>query len=143
MATDEVYNFITQKQQSESESFTLSETIPEGMRNATFYKLACSLQAKGLSDDIIHDVVVGEAAKRSVPAMNKDDLEELEKTIKSALKKEKGRLNIVPFYKPVKKEFVTLKMRETKNGSVPIQSIENICTVLRLDENLAGKPKIS
>lgn len=142
MATDEVYNFIEQKHQGESESFTLPETIPEGMRNATFYKLACSLQAKGLSDETIEEMVMREACKRSVPAMNSDDLEELGKTIKSALKKEKGRLNIVPFYKPVKKEFVTLKKKELKNGDlVTIQSIENICTVLRLDENLAGKIK--
>ena len=48
-ATEEVYNFINQKHESDSEQFTLPDTIPEGMRNATFFKLACSLQARGLS----------------------------------------------------------------------------------------------
>ena len=139
MATDEVYNFINQKHESDTEQFTLPDTVPEGMRNATFFKLACSLQAKGLSDDIIQDVVVREAEKRSVPPMNKDDFEELEKTIKSALKKVKGNFNVVPFYKPVKKEFVSLKKKTTKSGDITIQSIENVCTALRLDENLAGK----
>ena len=111
------------------------------MRNTTFYKLACSLQAKGLSDEIIVEVVMKEAEKRSVPAMNSDDVEELEKTIQSALKKEKGKLKVVPFYKPQPKQFITLKTKQTKNGDVVIQSIENICTVLRMDENLAGKIK--
>ncbi|HKM04580.1 MAG TPA: VapE domain-containing protein, partial [Lachnospiraceae bacterium] len=141
MATKEVYEFINQKTHSDSEQFILPDTIPEGMRNATFYKLACSLQAKGLSDETIQDVVMKEAAARSQPSMGKDDLEELEKTIKSALNKEKGKLKIVPFYKPQPKQFVTLKTRETKSGSVVIQSIENVCTVLRMDENLAGKIK--
>lgn len=140
-ATEEIYNFIEQRHQGETESFMLPDTIPEGMRNATFYKLACSLQSKGLSDAVIQEVVMKEAITRSSPPMNKDGLEELEKTIKSALKKEKGSLKAVPFYKPVKKQFVTLKTRETKNGEIVIQSIENVCTVLRLDENLAGKIK--
>lgn len=140
-ATEEIYNFIEQRHQGETESFTLPDTIPEGMRNATFYKLACSLQAKGLTDETIQEVVMKEAITRSSPPMNKDDLEELEKTIKSALKKEKGSLKVVPFYKPVKKQFVTLKTKPTKNGEITIQSIENVCTVLRLDENLAGKIK--
>ena len=85
-ATQEIYDFLEQKEEKESEQFTLPDTIPQGMRNATFYKLACSLQAKGLSDDIITDVVMKEAEKRAVPSMNSDDFVELEKTIKSKVK---------------------------------------------------------
>lgn len=141
-ATEDVYNFLERNEkQDNSEQFTLPDSIPKGMRNTTFYKLACSLQAKGLSDDIIHDVVMKEAEKRATPAMNRDDIEELENTIQSALKKEKGKLKLVPFIKPQASQFITLKKRETKNGEVLIQSIENVCTVLRIDENLAGKIK--
>ena len=142
-ATQDVYDFLEQKDKTEQsgEQFTLPDTIPQGMRNTTFYKLACSLQAKGLSDEVITEVVMKEAEKRSVPAMGKDDIEELEKTIQSALKKEKGKFKVVPFYKPQPKQFITLKTKPTKNGDVVIQSIENICTVLRMDENLAGKIK--
>jgi predicted P-loop ATPase len=74
--------------------------------------------------------------------MNNDDFKELEKTIKSALTKEKGHLKPVPFYKPVNKQYLTLKKRETKDGKeIVLQTIENCCTVLRMDENLAGKIK--
>ena len=140
--TKEVIDFINYRKKNESEKFHLPDLIPEGMRNATFYKLACSLQASGLSDEIITDAVIKEANSRCVPAMNNDDFKELEKTIKSALTKEKGHLKPVPFYKPVNKQYLTLKKRETKDGKeIVLQTIENCCTVLRMDENLAGKIK--
>lgn len=139
---ENVINFITQKQNSDSEQFLLPDTVPCGMRNATFYKLACSLQAKGLTDDVIREAVRKEAEKRSVPSMGKDDLEELEKTISSALKKEKGKMNIIQFYKPTGSQYISLKKRPTKDGNeTTIQSIENCCMVLRMDERLAGKIK--
>lgn len=140
--TKDVIDFINYKTKSESEKFHLPEIVPEGMRNATFYKLACSLQASGLSDETITEMVIKEANSRCAPAMSNDDFKELEKTIKSALTKEKGQLKPIPFYKPVSKQYITLKKRETKDGKeIILQTIENCCTVLRMDENLAGKIK--
>lgn len=62
--------------------------IPEGERNHTLFKLACSLQAKGLSDQAIHAAVHNEnIAKCSPPLSDK----EITIIIKSVQKYEKGK----------------------------------------------------
>jgi predicted P-loop ATPase len=140
-ANEIVYSFLDYKEDNSSEKFTLQEIVPEGCRNSTFYKLACSLQAKGLSDDVIRMVVLDEANNRCIPKMSKNDIEELEKTIKSALKKEKGELYIFHDNKPLAKQFISLKTVEKNGVEKVIQSIDNCCTIIRQDESLNGKIK--
>lgn len=63
--------------------------------------------------------------------------ESMLKAFKSEKKKFDAKNNIVQ-YRSGRNE-VVLRQKENRNGLVVIQSIENICTVLRKDPNLAGK----
>lgn len=49
------------------QALTIPETIPEGRRNDTLFKLACSLQAKGLSNTAIYNAVLAENKERCRP----------------------------------------------------------------------------
>lgn len=62
--------------------------IPEGERNHTLFKLACSLQSKGLSDQAIYAAVMSEnEAKCNPPLTDK----EITAIVKSVQKYEKGK----------------------------------------------------
>ena len=62
--------------------------IPEGERNHTLFQLACSLQAKGLSDQAIHAAVMSENNAKCVPPLSDKEIITI---IKSVQKYEKGK----------------------------------------------------
>ena len=70
-----------------SEPFTMPDKVGSGERNNTLYKLACSLQAKGVSDGAIFAAVMEENRQRCEPPLSED---EVKKAVYSALRKEKG-----------------------------------------------------
>lgn len=74
--------------------FELPTVIPDGERNATLFKYACSLQAKGDSDATIHDSVHDANAMRCNPPLPADEVNGL---IRSALSYEKGERRSRPF----------------------------------------------
>ena len=55
--------------------FTVPESVEEGARNATMFKLASSLKAKGLSDDAILAAVSAENVRRCSPPLDDRELE--------------------------------------------------------------------
>ena len=67
----QVYQFIdfVRPEKKLKESFSVPEIIPEGSRDNMLFKLACSLQAKGLSDDAILAAVQVENETRCVPCL--------------------------------------------------------------------------
>lgn len=73
--------------EQKSEPFVLPDKIEDGSRNDTLYKYACSLQAKGYTDDEIKILVHAKNDKDCNPPL---DDEEVERTINSALTKKKG-----------------------------------------------------
>lgn len=63
-------------------TFKSPERIKEGLRTDTLFKLACSLQAKALSDEAIRAAVMTENAEKCEPPLSDA---ELEKTVFTAL----------------------------------------------------------
>ena len=70
-----------------SERFHSPEVISEGGRNDTLFRLACSLQAKGLSEEAIRAAVTTENETKCFPPLGDA---EVERSIKQALKYEQG-----------------------------------------------------
>lgn len=91
----------------EGKTFTMPEVIPNGQRNGTLYKLACSMQARGNGDDAIRAAVSAENKSRCNPPL---DQEELDKLVNSALTKQKG----TAVYKDTKK-------KDEKTETKPLQ----------------------
>lgn len=98
------------------------------------FRFACSLQSKGFSDEAIIAAIQIENEKRCDPPLSE---KELEKTIQSALKYEKGTkiVNSKRWESPKPCMEQTVNLRYDENGKVQ-QTIENICEVLRNDPAL-------
>lgn len=73
------------------ERMTVPKVIPEGTRNDTLFRLACSLQAQGLPDDAIYAAI--QQTNESACEEPIDD-KELCKLIESALRYDKGEMYI-------------------------------------------------
>ena len=73
------------------ERMTVPQTIPEGTRNDTLFRLACSLQAQGLPDDAIFAAI--QQTNESACEEPIDD-KELCKLVESALRYDKGNIYI-------------------------------------------------
>lgn len=58
-----------------SAPFIVPETVAEGARNATMFKIACSLKAKGLSTEGILAAVIAENEARCCPALDEKEIE--------------------------------------------------------------------
>lgn len=88
-ADDRVYEFIdfVRPVKKEQAKFSVPDEIPEGSRDNTIFRLACSLQAKGLSDEAILAAVKAENDTRCNPPLS--DKEIIQK-VESALKYQKS-----------------------------------------------------
>lgn len=131
-ADDNVLSFIAfvQKendQPSDSRALSVPGSIDDGCRNNTLFKLACSLQAKGLSDSAIMAAVQAENAEKCNPPKS---VSEVEKTVKSALSKEKGNA--------VNPNLIKAEIDRNSEGK-PLQTITNAKKVLERDDRLAGR----
>ncbi len=122
---------------------SLPDTVSEGSRNDTLFKIACSFQGRGLSDGAVIAAVKAENQTRCNPPLDDD---EVEKIVESALKLPKGSINITNRLAPKAKQYITLEKQPTtkkdQNGQpimVNKKSIQNVVTVLQEDEDLAGK----
>nr|WP_288976580.1 bifunctional DNA primase/polymerase [uncultured Blautia sp.] len=88
-ADERVFEFISagKKDEVDKGKFSSPAVIPEGTRDDTIFKLACSLQAKGLSDEAILAAALTENAEKCQPPLTE---KEVETKVKSALKYNKG-----------------------------------------------------
>ena len=68
---------------------SIPEEIPQGQRNDTIFKLACSLQAKGLADETIVAACMKENELKCYPMLQEQEVLTL---VKSALRYGKGQL---------------------------------------------------
>lgn len=89
--------------------FKVPEKIPEGERNGTLYKLACSMQARGNGDDAIMAAVEAENRARCNPPLEDDEIRQI---VSSALTKPKGTSP----YKDEKKK-PKMQIRKLKKAS--------------------------
>ena len=116
------------------DKFTVSETIPDGKRNETIYKLACSLQAKGLGDGSILAACLSENESKCNPPLDSD---EVEKIVGSALHHDKG----TKAYPAAAVRLDLLTVTDAKGNEKVRQCAENVARVILKDPMLAGKIK--
>ena len=133
--TETVKALLAVKQDEHSEPFKLPDKIGTGKRNDTIYRLACSLQSKGMSDEAILSACISENAARCVPPLTDD---EVKKSVRSALKFQKG----IKEATENAGEHPKLKYIVDKNGDLtdrPIQSIANAAEAIEYDKKLIGR----
>lgn len=120
------------KKKVDVDKFTSPEKIPDGKRNDTIYKVACSLQAKGLGDGAILAACRAENQSKCDPPLTE---EEVDKIVESALKHDKG------FSAPVVASVSLLTVTDAKGNEKVRQCAENVARVILNDPNLSGKIK--
>lgn len=120
------------------DEFKLPDRIPSGSRNDTLYRLACSLQARGLSDDAILAAVRKTNEDLCDEPVEDDEITNL---VNSALRHEKGALKIIMSGMPEQHD-PQLVMKVDKSGVVtdqPAQTIANAEEAIRFDPELYGR----
>ena len=104
--------------------FNLPNEIIEGERNTILFKYACSLQAKGIDDKKIFELVNDKAKNACNPPILGQEFEELQKTITGVLKRyEKGN----PVDKPTKQD-----------GSLNLDYFHHVKYNKNLDKKVTG-----
>lgn len=88
-ANETVYKIIDaiRPKSNDRQAFELPKEMPTGSRNQNIFDFGCSLQAKGLSDDVIASAMEGINQSRGNPPLKTD---ELQRTIQSVLSYPKG-----------------------------------------------------
>ena len=118
----------------EVDKFTSPDKIPDGKRNDTIYKLACSLQSRGLGDGSILAACRAENEAKCNPPLSD---EEVDKIVDSALRHATGLS--VPV---VANTSIDLIYDTDKDGNPKIrQCAENVARVILNDPSLANKIK--
>ena len=120
------------------EHFKLPDVIPSGSRNETMHKMACSLQAQGVSDDGIMAAVREENRTRCDPPLSDDEIETI---VKSALRYKKGELKVLELPDdPQRPPKLTYKLDSDGNVTDKIcQTVQNCEEVIRYDQELYGR----
>lgn len=135
---DTVKSFLKYKEKSDSESFQMPEMIEAGTRNDTLYRLACSLQAKGLPDNAIIDAVMTTNTERCEVPLEREEIEQL---CKSAFSYEKGKLQTVPNFN-IEYRDPQLARALDKNGEPTnkvLQTVSNAEEAIQYDKELFGR----
>jgi RecA-family ATPase len=111
-ADEEVYKFLNNSIKDKNGPLKIdSQTIAEGQRNDTLFKLACSLQAKGLSDNAILNAMWSENNEKCNPPLSK---EEIKAIFDSAMKYIKGNKSYNEPRKKFSLEMVSMDQVEEK-----------------------------
>lgn len=115
------------------DKFVMPGKVGSGKRNDTIFKLACSLQARGLDDEVIVTTCMGTNTKQCDPPLSDD---EVIKIVESALKHDKGVTAPAPAIE------MGLKYTEDANGNKKIvQCSENVARVILNDPAISHKIK--
>ena len=117
--------------------FKMPTKIPSGERNETLFKLACSFQAQGMSDETVRaSVMAANETQCDVPL----DPREVDQIISSALTYQKGELKVInsvgEWHEPV------IACRVDKDGNEtdrPLQTIANAEEAIAYDQELFGR----
>lgn len=138
--TDTVRQFLSIGHEGDDEEFSVPSVVPNGKRNDTLYKLACSLQAKGLPDSAIFAAVSETNMKSCETPM---DADEVKQVVTSALRHHKGELDVIKKDMPEWRE-PNIQYKVDKDGNItdkPIQSIKNAAEAIEFDKSLFGRIK--
>ena len=133
-ADETVLKLLSVGRKPEPDKFTVPDKIPDGRRNDTIFKMACSLQAKGLTDGSILAACLSENRDKCNPPLSD---EEVGKIVESALKHDKGTIAVPA----AAVELDLLKTQDSKGNEKIRQCGENVARVILGDPALAGKIK--
>ena len=135
--TDTVKQLIGYHEET-AETFQAPATIESGTRNDTLYKLACSLQAKGLPDQAIIEAVMKTNETLCVEPLERAEVELI---CNSAFGHEKGRLRIIKEqnleWRPPKLNMVLDKDGEPTDKVA--QTIHNAEEAIQYDKELFAR----
>lgn len=133
-ADDTVLRLLSVGKKLNFDKFTSPDKIPDGKRNETIYKLACSLQSRGLGDGSILAACLSENEAKCNPPLSDA---EVGKIVDSALRHEKGSKAY-----PSAAVELDLIYDTDKDGNPKIrQCAENVAKVVLNDPALANKIK--
>lgn len=124
------------KEKQTAERFQLPNIIPAGSRNSTLYRMACSMQAQGISDEAIMAAVVETNKKNCYEPLPDAEIAQI---VRSALTHQKGEMRITTEGMPEWHE-PKLTMQPGKDGSErPAQTIANAEEAILYDQQLFGR----
>ena len=133
-ADETVLKLLSIGKKPEPDKFTVPDKIPDGQRNDTIHRIACSLQARGLSDRSILAACQAENRDKCNPPLSDD---EVGKIVESALRYDKGTKAY-----PSAAVSLDLIYDTDKDGNPKIrQCAENVARVILNDPALAHKIK--
>lgn len=120
-------------------NFSITSTIQAGERNSTLFKLASSLQAKGLSDAAILAAVQVENQEKCNPPLGDKEVQLICNSVQKHY--EKGNTFELQNTKREANEVCKseLKYIETRTGERIAQTIENARIIIEGDSELTGK----
>lgn len=135
---DTVKKLLAVKKSTIGEKFQLPQIIEAGQRNDTLYKLACSLQSQGLSDDAILTAVSAENTERCEEPLSKDEVKQI---VGSALTHAKGELKVIQQAGYIQREpkFTYRKDKDGNETGEISQTIRNAEEAIRYDPDLYGR----
>lgn len=112
-ATEKIRKFFDSSTKNKNTPLNISNQIAEGQRNDTLFKLACSLQAKGLSDDAILSAMYTENIQKCNPPLSQ---EEINAIFESAMKYTKGNNSYTEPKKKLSLDMVSMDQVEEKEA---------------------------
>lgn len=133
-ADETVLKLLSVGKKPVTDTFTAPDKIPDGKRNDTIFKMACSLQARGLGDASILAACLSENKSKCDPPL---DEREVERIVDSALKHDKG----TKAYPPAAVGLDLLTVTDSKGREKVRQCAENVARVILNDPKLKGKIK--
>ena len=135
--TDTVRLFLsTGAKITSANKLIIPEKVSEGSRNDTMFRIACSLQSKGLSDDAIFAACSKENEERFDPPLGDREITTIINGVVNRFNKG------APIFFDAAGEAIQGRHEpqiERNNKGIPLQTIENAREAIEYDEQLYGK----
>ena len=132
-ANDVVRKLLDADKPEQTDKFVMPGKVGSGKRNDTIYKLACSLQAKGLIDSVILNTCRAANTEQCDPPLSDA---EVDKIVESALKHDKGVAIRAP-----SGSVSLLTVTDSKGNEKVRQCAENVARVILNDPKITDKIK--
>ena len=93
LANDSVYEFLESPRIQKEHCLDSDQCIPEGIRNDTLFRYGCSLQSKGMSDEMIQKTLEVENEKRCIPPLEIQEVHQIANNIIHRYPKENEKID--------------------------------------------------
>lgn len=120
-ADENVYEFIEKKEQKKEKRDQKTSEIYQGQRNDTLFRLGCSLQRSGLSDEAIESCLILENQNRCRPPLEDKEVEAI---IKSVFKYKKDSVS----YSKYEGSYTSASLLNSEEADEP-DIVEDMITV--------------